>query len=142
MSRRLAREVAFRALFQVDVGKSNPRPSMRYAREGLTFLPEEERFIEELVEGTLKNKETVDRIISKHLVHWELNRLSAVDRNLLRLALFEILYRPDIPNAVAINEALELAKKYGSSTDAVSFINGVLDRAAGEALGREIGRES
>jgi N utilization substance protein B len=142
LSRRLAREVAFRALFQVDVGKSKPQPSLRYAREGLTFLPEEERFIEELVEGTLQYREVLDRVICKHLKNWELHRLPAVDRNLLRLALFEILYRPDIPNAVAINEALELAKKYGSSTDAVSFINGVLDRAAGEALGREIGRES
>ena len=76
-------------------------------------------------------------MIQRSLVHWELHRLCAVDRNLLRLALFEILYRPDIPDAVAINESLELAKKYGSSEEAVAFINGVLDRAAAEFTGRE-----
>ena len=79
----------------------------------------------------------VDCLIQKYLVHWELQRLCAVDRNLIRLALFEIMYRPDIPDAVAINESLELAKKYGSSEEAVAFINGVLDRAAAEYSGRE-----
>ncbi|MEW5785643.1 MAG: transcription antitermination factor NusB [Bacillota bacterium] len=137
MSRRLAREVAFQALFQVDIGKSNPRLALHYTLKGLRFSPEEEQFVRELVEGTLENCRAVDEMISKHLVNWELERLSAVDRNLLRLALFEILHRPDIPGAVSINEALELAKKYGSSADAVSFINGVLDRVVGEALGRE-----
>lgn len=137
MSRRLAREVAFRALFQVDVGKCNPRLALQYSMEGFSLTPDEERFVRELVEGTLENRPVVDRIISRNLVKWELHRLPAVDRNLLRLALFEILNRPDIPKAVSINEALELAKKYGSTGEAVAFINGLLDRVVGEALGRE-----
>ncbi|HOL17721.1 MAG TPA: transcription antitermination factor NusB [Bacillota bacterium] len=137
MSRRLAREVAFRALFQVDVGNSLPRLAVNYAAEGYSFSPEQMQFINELVHGTIEHKQAIDEIIKKHLVKWELKRISAVDRNLLRLALFEILHRSDIPAAVSINEALELAKKYGSTPEAVAFINGLLDRVVGEALGRE-----
>jgi transcription antitermination protein NusB len=105
--------------------------------EGYSFTPEERQFIEDLLQGALENKEEIDAVIVNHLVNWELHRISAVDRNLLRLALFEILHRPDIPAAVSINEALDLAKKYGSTGEAVAFINGLLDRVVGEALGRE-----
>lgn len=136
MSRRLAREVAFRALFQVDVGRCSAETALRHSLEGIAFTPAEEQFVRELVQGTLVVLTSLDELIKKNLVRWELHRLSAVDRNLLRLALHEILNRPDIPNAVAINEALELAKKYGSSSEAVAFINGILDKIAGEALGR------
>jgi transcription antitermination protein NusB len=137
VGRRLAREVAFRALFQVDVGKSNPRPALQYSLAEFKFDANEELFIRDLVHGALDNQEALDQVIARNLVNWELDRLSAVDRNLLRLALFEILHRPDIPNAVSINEALDLAKKYGSGGEAVAFINGLLDRVVGEALGRE-----
>lgn len=137
MSRRLAREIAFKALFQVDIGKCRAEQALRYAKEGYNVGDDEELFIGELVNGTLEKLDQLDSIIAKHLVKWELNRLSAVDRNLLRLGLYEILYRQDIPNAVSINEALELAKKYGSSGEAVGFINGVLDRSAGELLEQE-----
>ena len=137
MSRRLAREVAFRALFQVDIGKCRAEMALRYSLEGFHFDEEEEVFVRDLVNGTVEKLDLLDRLIRKHLVKWELNRISAVDRNLLRLALYEILYRPDIPHAVSINEALELAKKYGSTGEAVGFINGVLDRVVGEALERE-----
>lgn len=134
MSRRLAREAAFTALFQVDIGKCRVKAALRRSLEDFNFNDEEKQFIEDLVENTVNNLHLVDEIIKKHLIKWELDRLSAVDRNLLRLALYEILYRPDIPPAVSINEALELAKKYGSSGEAVGFINGVLDRAVGEAF--------
>jgi transcription antitermination protein NusB len=137
LSRRLAREVIFRALFQVDIGKCRAEQAIMTALEGFRFSDEEEQFIRELVAGTAEKLEELDRLIEKHLVKWELSRISAVDRNLLRLALYEILYRPDIPPAVSINEALELAKKYGSTGEAVGFINGVLDRSAGEAFEQE-----
>lgn len=137
MSRRLAREAAFKALFQIDLGKSTAEQALRYVLQGVNLTESEARFTREMVEGTCLRRPEVDRLIQKYLIHWELHRLCAVDRNLLRLALFEILYRPDIPNAVAINESLELAKKYGSSEEAVAFINGILDRAAAEFSGRE-----
>ncbi len=134
MSRRLAREIAFKALFQVDIGKCRAEMALRHSLEEFSFKNEEEIFIRDLVEGVVERKAILDETIKQHLVKWELDRLSAVDRNLLRLALYEIIYRSDIPHAVSINEALELAKKYGSTGEAVGFINGILDRAVGEAL--------
>lgn len=134
MSRRLAREIAFKALFQVDIGKCRAEMALRHSLEEFSFKNDEEIFIRDLVEGVVEKKATLDETIKQHLVKWELDRLSAVDRNLLRLALYEIIYRSDIPHAVSINEALELAKKYGSTGEAVGFINGILDRAVGEAL--------
>ncbi len=137
MSRRLAREAAFKALFQIDLGKCTTEHALRYSLKGLSLSESEMQFSREMVEGTVFHRLEVDRLIQKYLIHWELQRLCAVDRNLMRLALFEILHRPDIPNAVAINESLELAKKYGSSEEAVAFINGVLDRAAAECTDHE-----
>jgi len=137
LSRRLAREAAFKALFQVDIGKCRVEQALRRSLEDYKFNEEEEQFVKDLLDNTIKKLDLLDEIIRKHLVKWELERLSAVDRNLLRLALYEIIYRPDIPPAVSINEALELAKKYGSTGEAVGFINGVLDKAVGEALESE-----
>lgn len=135
MSRRLAREVAFRALFQVDIGKGDPIRALHYARIGFSFREDEINFIDALVHGTLREQEIIDRTIRKFLVGWELDRLPAVERSLLRLAVFEILYRSDIPHAVSINEALELAKRYGSGDDSVAYMNSVLDRSTGEING-------
>lgn len=138
MSRRLARDVAFRALFQVDVGQGRIKMAIKHSLESVNLNSDEAEFVKELVLGVIKHRLKLDEIIRKHLVNWELDRLSAVDRNLLRLALFEILYREEIPRAVSINEALELAKKYGSSVEAVGFINGVLDRVVGEVFESEL----
>ncbi|MFO7952375.1 MAG: transcription antitermination factor NusB [Bacillota bacterium] len=134
MSRRLAREAAFKALFQIDIGKCRVEQALHYTLPDHDLNNDEKIFVEDLVSNTAARQDSLDRLIQKYLVKWELKRLSAVDRNLLRLALYEILHREDIPNAVAINEALELAKKYGSTAEAVGFINGVLDRAIGEAF--------
>ena len=134
MSRRLARDVAFRALFQIDVGQSRIKTAIKHSLDGVNLSSDEVVFVNGLVTGVFKHRSCLDEIIRKHLIKWELDRLSAVDRNLLRLALFEILFRDDIPRAVSINEALELAKKYGSSSEAVGFINGVLDRVVGEVF--------
>ena len=137
MSRRGARDIAFRALFQIDIGKCRAEQALKHSLKGFSLSSTEEEFVHALVTGTVDNGLFLDELIQKHLVKWALDRLSAVDRNLLRLALYEILYRPDIPDAVSINEALELAKKYGSTGEAVGFINGVLDRAVGETFERE-----
>lgn len=85
-----------------------------------------------MVSGTQDKLDEIDRMIERVAENWLLKRMAAVDRNILRIAAYEILYRKDIPSAVTINEALEIAKKY-SSLDAASFLNGVLDRLAKEA---------
>ena len=89
-------------------------------------------FAVELVKGTLNNLEKIDAMIETVTENWLLKRMAAVDRNILRFAAYEILFRKDIPSAVTINEALEIAKKY-STTEAPAFLNGVLDRLAREA---------
>jgi len=81
------------------------------------------------VQGTLQHKEEIDALIRKAAEHWVLERMAAVDRSILREAAYEIMYVEDIPPAVTINEALEIAKKY-SSEESASFINGILDRIA------------
>jgi N utilization substance protein B len=89
-------------------------------------------FTEEIVRGTLNRLDEIDAIIEKVAENWVLKRMAAVDRNILRFAAYEILYKKDIPSAVTINEAIEIAKKF-SSTESAPFINGILDRLAKEA---------
>lgn len=127
MSRRLTREAVLKALFQVDVGEIEPGKALDYALEGLFLNDGEKSFASELFSGTLKASEEIDRYLTFHLVKWELKRIAAVDRSILRMAIFEIIYLPDVPPAVTINEAVELAKKY-SNPESVAFINGVLDK--------------
>ncbi len=137
MSRRLSREIAFKTLFQIDVGQTVPRLALLHTLEGFKLTGEEEQFIREVVDGTLLNLEYIDRFIKKYLINWQLDRLPAVNRNLLRLALYEMIFRSDIPPAVSINEALELARKFGSTEEDVAFLNSVLDHATGEHLSKE-----
>jgi len=87
------------------------------------------KFARELVSGTLGHLEEIDGMVQEAAEHWKMDRMAAVDRNILRFAVYEIIYRADIPAAVTINEALEIAKKY-SSLESASFINGLLDKIA------------
>jgi len=94
-------------------------------------------FADPLIRGVLEHGAAIDDLIKKHAKNWELHRLAAVDRNVMRLAIFEMLHRPDIPPAVSINEAVEIAKKF-STQDSGKFVNGILDKIRGE-IGRETG---
>jgi N utilization substance protein B len=94
------------------------------------------KFSEELVNGTLLHLDEIDQKIKQVAAHWKMDRMASVDRNIMRFAVFELLYRDDIPPAVTINEALEIAKKY-SSSESASFINGLLDKIA-----RDSGKKS
>ena len=90
-------------------------------------------FADPLIRGTLQHREALDEIIRKHTKNWELHRIAAVDRNILRLALFEMLHRDDIPPVVSINEAVDVAKKF-STQDSGKFVNGILDKVKGELM--------
>ena len=133
MKRRKAREYALQLLFQTDFtqGKLNSKDIKEFWSEKKEAKDVKD-FTEDLVRGTLGRLHEIDTIIEKVTENWLLKRMSAVDRNILRFAAYEILYRKDIPSAVTINEAIEIAKKY-SSTEAAPFLNGVLDRLAKEA---------
>jgi len=133
MKRRQAREYALQILFQIDfTEKKLGRRELDEFWADKKENREIREFAEELVKGTLGKLEDIDALIEKLAENWILGRMAAVDRNILRLAAFEILYRKDIPPAVTINEALEIAKKY-SSSESAPFLNGVLDRLAKEA---------
>ncbi|MGM9570599.1 MAG: transcription antitermination factor NusB [bacterium] len=124
MKRRLARELVLKTLFQIDLGKVDTALALETVleEEDNTWIKE---FVRSLVKGTGEHQEKIDQLIEQYSTDWKLDRMAAVDRNLLRLAIYEILYMPDIPSAVSINEAVELAKVYGSDESA-KFVNGIL----------------
>jgi N utilization substance protein B len=90
-------------------------------------------FSDPLIRGTLEHRDEADAIITKHAKNWELHRIAAVDRNILRLAIYEMLHRDDIPPIVSINEAVDIAKKF-STEDSGKFVNGILDKVKGELM--------
>ncbi|MBS3898061.1 MAG: transcription antitermination factor NusB [Dethiobacter sp.] len=134
MSRRLAREIAFKALFQEDVGKNCLEPVFTELLTESGLSGDHALFARQLAEGTLLHLAEIDNILAKYLVNWEFGRLAAVDRSVLRLATYELLYCADIPTAVSINEALELSKLFNSDESA-KFLNGVLDKLARDQEG-------
>jgi transcription antitermination protein NusB len=90
-------------------------------------------FAEPLIRGTLEHRAALDEVIKKHARNWDLHRMAVVDRNVLRLAIYEMLYREDIPPVVSINEAVDVAKKF-STEDSGKFVNGILDKVKGELM--------
>jgi len=132
MKRRKAREYALQMLFQLDfkVEKFENRDLEAFWSDKKENT-EVKKFAEELVRGTVNKLNEIDSMIGKAAENWVVQRMSAVDRNILRFAAYEILYMKDIPSAVTINEAIEIAKKF-SSGESAPFINGVLDRLAKE----------
>ncbi|MBU8684216.1 transcription antitermination factor NusB [Bacillus haynesii] len=121
MKRRTAREKALQSLFQIDVSDIEPNEAMQHALDG----QESDAFFEQLVYGVLENKEKIDEMIKQHLVNWKLDRLANVDRAILRLSAYEMIFLDDIPVNVSMNEAIELAKQFGDDKSA-KFVNGVL----------------
>jgi len=125
-ARRKARELALQMLFEHDVAGTTP-DDMFQRSEDLKKGSEGIRdFTKRLVSGTLEHRESLDAIISRQADHWRLMRMPIVDRNILRMALFELLYEPDTPRPVVIDEALEIAKRF-STPRSSQFINGILD---------------
>src|SRR5512135_3084024 len=125
-----ARERALQALYRIDVAATDLDEAL--ARFWPSFEPVEREVregAEELVRGVAAHRREIDVAIEEVSTNWRLDRMAKVDRNVLRLAVFELLWRPDVPVKVCINEAIELGKKYGSESSA-AFVNGVLDRIA------------
>ncbi|UIN48865.1 transcription antitermination factor NusB [Bacillus safensis] len=121
MKRRTAREKALQTLFQIDVSNIDPKEAITHALDE----QESDPFFEELVFGVLEQKDKLDDMISQHLVNWKLDRIANVDRAILRLSVYEMVYQEDIPVSVSMNEAIELAKSFGDDK-APKFVNGVL----------------
>lgn len=122
--RREGREAAVQYLYLLDLNGECDLLSF-YKLRGLS--PSARRFCDGLVQGALKNQRDLDEIITKNTQNFELKRIAAVDRNVLRVALFEMFHCPEIPPVVSINEAIEIAKKF-STEESGRFVNGVLDQ--------------
>lgn len=134
-TRRKAREIALQVLFQLEVGEKNFTPEEAFSLFCRNFeAPAETRnFGWDLVSGVRSNLAALDRLLSQASEHWRIDRMSPVDRNILRLALFEMIYLDDIPIKVSLNEAVDLGKKFGTD-ESGSFINGILDHIHQEQL--------
>jgi N utilization substance protein B len=127
--RRQARELALQALFFFDIEKSDPEQSLElFCEENEEKLIEAVKpFFLDLVKGVLENSSQIDALLNKYSKNWKISRMPVVDRNIMRVAIFEFLKCPDIPTSVTINVAVEIGKNYGTR-DSGAFINGVLDR--------------
>ncbi len=138
-----SREFALQVLYEVDLSSCPPQEALKNfwknrsgemtdaekeAEEGKGD-PDVRKYTEKLVLGTLEHMPEIDKTIEKYTEHWEMKRMAYVDRNILRLSAYEIIFLDDIPVKVAINEAVELAKRYGED-DSSKFVNGILDRIA------------
>jgi len=129
--RRKARTVALQALFEVDRVGHGPEETLGRLVDETSLSEEGALFARELVDGVLKNKERIDGIIQTYAPAWPVVQLAAIDKNILRLAIFEILFNNKVPVKAAINEAVELAKTFGSENSS-KFVNGVLGTVSGK----------
>lgn len=129
MKRHQARATAFKMLFQIEVGKNEREIANVTLEEAIaekTIDPRDTGFISDLVDGVLKNREELDAFIRRYSQGWNFERINPVEKNILRIALYEIWHKEDIPFRIAINEAIELAKEYGDQ-ESGAFVNGILD---------------
>jgi len=127
-TRRFGREWAVQFLFQHDFNAGDKERALEDFWGMQNVAPPSRPFATELIQGVLEHLHELDERIQGYADHWDVKRLNAVDRNVIRLALFEMLFRPDIPPVVSINEAVDIAKRF-SSNESGKFVNGILDRA-------------
>ena len=131
-ARRRARALALQALFEMDSAGHKAEETIRYLLAQERLSEENTKFSHELVSGVTQNKTKIDEYIKRFAPTWPIAQIAAVDKNILRLALFEILIDNKVPVKVAINEAVELAKRFGSDSSS-KFVNGVLGSVGGLA---------
>ena len=124
--RRKAREVALQVLYELDVLNIAAKEAITLFWNNFHATEDSKKFSTLLIEGAWDNREQIDNLIRSCSEHWSLERMSRVDRNILRMAVYELLYCPNIPPKVTLNEAIDLGKMYGSENSG-SFINGILD---------------
>ena len=126
-TRRRARELAMQALFYMDTQQNGSPQMLERFCENFTLPQKVRPFFLQLVKGVLATQDQIDVIIERYSENWKVPRMSCVDRNVMRVAVFEMLFCPDIPPKVSINEAIDVAKKFGTE-ESGAFINGIVDR--------------
>jgi len=124
--RRKARELALQFLYGIEVNPGDLEEKLASFWQMNRTEREIEEFAASLIRGVVQHKEQIDRTISEHALNWDIKRIISVDRNVMRLAVYELAFRPDIPHVVTINEAVDIAKKFGTA-ESGKFVNGILD---------------
>jgi N utilization substance protein B len=137
--RRQAREIALQALYEIDSSGHPSEQTLQHLIEVENLSAEGAAFATGIVQGVLNARDALDRIIAKHAPDYPVDQLAVVDRNVLRIALYELQFNADVPIKVAVNEAVELAKTFGSDT-APRFVNGVLGAFLQEHSAAELRR--
>jgi N utilization substance protein B len=127
MSRRAARKAALQVLFQIDMGKVSLAEAISFVEEENGLNEKQREFLSALVKGVIDNFDEINGIIKEVAIDWDIDRMAAVDRNILRLALYEICYSNEVPPNVATNEGIELGKTF-STDESGKFINGILGK--------------
>jgi N utilization substance protein B len=130
-SRRKAREAAVQMMYQLDLSGEDPEKAVTLYQQYLGQAEDADEFAIELVRGCAAALDEIDAKIREVSKHWRLERMARVDRNILRLATYELLKLPEVPRRVTLNEAVELAKRFGDE-NSPAFVNGVLDRIASD----------
>ena len=125
MSRKIAREVVMKLLYEREISGEDQEESFRMLEQEFKLNEKDKEYVYDILTGAKLYQQQLDDYISKYSRGWNINRIAKVDLAILRLALYEIIHRDDIPPGVSINEAVELAKKYGGHKTS-SFINGIL----------------
>jgi N utilization substance protein B len=124
--RRRGREFALQVLYQIDVTHREVGEALNLLWDNFASDEEATDFCERLVRGVVEHSDEINRLIEKYAEHWKISRMNQIDRNVLRIAVYELLYCNDIPPKVTMNEAIDIGKKFGSE-ESGAFINGVLD---------------
>ncbi len=140
-ARRRARAVVLQTLFEVDMAEHDPKRVLQQRVADSGTEDDGVEFAEHLVEGVLDNLSEIDPVISEIAPEWPLEQMSPIDRNILRIAVFEMTFDPAIPTKVAINEAVELAKLFGSDSSR-RFVNGALGTLASKQVSKQMQSES
>jgi len=130
--RRKSRELALQALYLSEFAELSASDALQMLKERFEADRQAYGYARELVEGVVAHWEEINDTITRHAVHWRMDRMSIIDRNIMRVAIFELFHKDDVPATVAINEAIEVAKRF-STEEAGPFINGILD-----AVGRSV----
>ena len=136
MGRRASRELAMKLLYQLEMQKDDREQQKSRFFEDNTLAEKDKVYINDVVNGVFGRQETIDNMIEVNSKGWKMGRISKVDLSIMRLSIYEICFRNDIPLNVSINEAVELAKKY-SNKDAGSFVNGILSNIHKESIEAE-----
>jgi len=134
-TRRQARELAMQALFYMDIRKDASEETLEYFCDCFCPSKKSRPFFRKLVNGVLGKKGQIDALVERFSQNWNISRMSCVDRNVMRIAIYEMLYCDDIPPKVSINEAVDIGKKFGTQ-ESGAFINGIMDSIR-EALVKE-----